>query len=112
MPHKTDVNAGLRLRERRLAKGMTQTQLGEAVGLSFQQVQKYEKGTNRMGASRLQQFASILGCDVSDFFDTPECTAEGQKLDRRALQIAAEMNRLSPEMQQNVLNIVRSLPNA
>ena len=53
MAHPTDVHVGGRLREARLAKGMTQTDLGIDLGVSFQQVQKYEKGMNRIGASRL-----------------------------------------------------------
>ena len=53
MPHPTDVHVGQRAREARVAKGMTQTDLGDALGLSFQQVQKYEKGTNRTAYSAI-----------------------------------------------------------
>ena len=53
MAHPTDVHVGKRLREARLASGMTQTELVNALGISFQKVQKYERGTNRIGASRL-----------------------------------------------------------
>jgi transcriptional regulator with XRE-family HTH domain len=58
-PHATDRHVGNRVRMRRKMQGMTQQKLGRALGLTFQQVQKYEKGTNRIGASRLQHIASI-----------------------------------------------------
>lgn len=54
---------------RRQMLGMSQESLGDAIGLTFQQVQKYEKGTNRVGASRLQQIADTLGCQPAWFFD-------------------------------------------
>jgi transcriptional regulator with XRE-family HTH domain len=57
------------MRMRRMMLGMSQEKLGDAFGLTFQQVQKYEKGTNRMGASRLQQAADILGVAVPFFFE-------------------------------------------
>ena len=64
-----DAHVGARLRVRRALVGMSQEQLGSAVGVSFQQVQKYERGINRMGASRLYQFAHLLYVPVSYFFD-------------------------------------------
>jgi transcriptional regulator with XRE-family HTH domain len=64
-----DAHVGARLRMRRMMLGMSQEKLGEAFGLTFQQVQKYEKGANRMGASRLQQAAQILGVSVPFFFE-------------------------------------------
>jgi transcriptional regulator with XRE-family HTH domain len=64
-----DIHVGSRLRMRRMMLGMSQEKLGEAFGLTFQQVQKYEKGANRMGASRLQQAAQILGVSVPFFFE-------------------------------------------
>jgi len=57
------------MRQRRSLLGMSQTKLGEAVGLTFQQVQKYERGSNRMGSSRLYEFAKVLDVPVSYFFD-------------------------------------------
>ena len=68
-PNPTDTHVGNRVRERRLALGMSQTKLAEAVGLTFQQIQKYEKGTNRVSGSRLQQFANILKVSVPFFFE-------------------------------------------
>ena len=64
-----DAHVGSRVRMRRMMLGMSQEKLGDAFGLTFQQVQKYEKGTNRMGASRLQQAADILGVAVPSFFE-------------------------------------------
>jgi transcriptional regulator with XRE-family HTH domain len=69
VPNSIDTHVGRRLRMRRMMLGMSQEKLGEAFGLTFQQVQKYEKGANRMGASRLQQAAQILGVSVPFFFE-------------------------------------------
>jgi transcriptional regulator with XRE-family HTH domain len=68
-PNPTDKYVGSRVRMRRLMLGMSQEKLGEKLGLTFQQVQKYEKGTNRIGASRLQHISQILKVPVSFFFD-------------------------------------------
>jgi transcriptional regulator with XRE-family HTH domain len=68
-PHATDRHVGNRVRMRRKMQGMTQEKLGQALGLTFQQVQKYEKGTNRIGASRLQHIASIQQVPISFFFE-------------------------------------------
>ena len=67
--HPVDVHVGARLRQRRTALGLSQTALSNAVGLTFQQVQKYERGSNRMGSSRLFEFAKVLGVQVSYFFE-------------------------------------------
>lgn len=68
-PDPVDVYVGARLRLRRNLIGLSQKRLGESAGLTFQQIQKYERGTNRMGASRLFQLARLLGVSVSYFFD-------------------------------------------
>jgi transcriptional regulator with XRE-family HTH domain len=68
-PNAIDAHVGSRLRMRRIERGMTQEKLAEKFRLTFQQVQKYEKGANRMGSSRLQQAADILGVPVSYFFE-------------------------------------------
>ena len=68
-PNPTDKHVGSRVRMRRMMLGMSQEKLGDALGLTFQQVQKYEKGTNRIGASRLQQISNILQVPVSFFFE-------------------------------------------
>ncbi len=68
-PNPTDKHVGSRVRMRRMMLSMSQEKLGDALGLTFQQVQKYEKGTNRIGASRLQQISAILQVPVSFFFE-------------------------------------------
>jgi len=68
-PNPIDKHVGSRVRMRRMMLGMSQEKLGDALGLTFQQVQKYEKGTNRIGASRLQQISHILQVQVSFFFE-------------------------------------------
>lgn len=68
-PNPIDTYVGSRIRMQRLLNGMSQEKLGDALGLTFQQVQKYEKGTNRVGASRLQQISSALGVTPGFFFE-------------------------------------------
>src|SRR6201989_2788334 len=68
-PNPIDKHVGSRVRMRRMMLSMSQEKLGDALGLTFQQVQKYEKGTNRIGASRLQQISQILQVPVSFFFE-------------------------------------------
>ncbi len=68
-PNPTDKHVGARIRMRRLMLGMSQTALAEGLDLTFQQIQKYEKGVNRVGASRLQQIAHILRVPVEFFFE-------------------------------------------
>jgi transcriptional regulator with XRE-family HTH domain len=68
-PNPIDRHVGSRVRMRRMMLSMSQEKLGDALGLTFQQVQKYEKGTNRIGASRLQQISIILQVPVAFFFE-------------------------------------------
>jgi transcriptional regulator with XRE-family HTH domain len=68
-PNPVDVHVGGRVRLRRTLLGMSQEKLGEALGLTFQQVQKYERGANRIGASRLWDLSRVLDCPVQFFFD-------------------------------------------
>jgi transcriptional regulator with XRE-family HTH domain len=77
-PDPIDVYVGQRLRMRRMLIGMSQEKLGDAVGLTFQQIQKYERGANRIGASRLFRMAQILGIPVNYFYsDLPSHTLAG-----------------------------------
>ena len=69
LPNPIDKHVGSRVRMRRMMLSMSQEKLGDALGLTFQQVQKYEKGTNRIGASRLQHISNILQVPVSFFFE-------------------------------------------
>ena len=68
-PNPVDKYVGSRVRMRRIMLGMSQEKLGEALGLTFQQIQKYEKGTNRVGASRIQQISEVLKVPVSFLFE-------------------------------------------
>lgn len=73
-----DVHVGSRVRLRRMLLGMSQEKLGEHLGLTFQQVQKYEKGVNRIGASRLFDLARVLGVPVQFFYDEAPSGSRGQ----------------------------------
>src|SRR5882762_7512688 len=68
-PHPIDVRVGSRVRLRRNMLGLSQEKLGESIGLTFQQVQKYERGANRIGASRLHELSRVMDVPVSFFFD-------------------------------------------
>ena len=68
-PNPIDIHVGSRVRLRRMMLSMSQEKLGESLGITFQQIQKYEKGTNRIGASRLQNIARVLSVPVSFFFE-------------------------------------------
>jgi transcriptional regulator with XRE-family HTH domain len=98
-PNPIDVHVGARLRMRRVFIGLSQEKLGAMLGLTFQQIQKYEKGTNRIGASRLYMISQALSAPVSFFFDGlmsgGVASAEGAK---RATETAIDIDRVaSPE---------------
>ncbi len=94
-PHPVDVHVGARVRQRRVLLGMNQTKLGDALGMSFQQVQKYERGTNRIGSSRLFKLSQVLDVSIEYFFDdmspvvaaSPMITQEALKLVRAYYKI-------------------------
>jgi transcriptional regulator with XRE-family HTH domain len=125
-PNPIDVHVGSRIRLRRNMMSMSQERLGESLGITFQQIQKYEKGTNRVGASRLQAISSILGVPVSYFFeDAPGGeavetrglaedgsasfvvdflnSAEGIQLNRAFVQIS------DPKVRRKILELVKTL---
>ena len=68
-PHPIDIHVGARIRAQRVVRGLTQSDLARLVGISFQSVQKYEQGENRVSASRLYEFAQVLGVSPQHFFD-------------------------------------------
>ena len=78
LPNPVDVYVGQRVRMRRIEIRMSQEFLGEQIGLTFQQIQKYEKGTNRIGASRIQQIGKVLKVPASFFFDGAPGGWEGE----------------------------------
>jgi transcriptional regulator with XRE-family HTH domain len=90
-PDATDTHVGKRIRMRRKMLNMSQTTLADGVGITFQQIQKYEKGTNRVSASRLQQFAKILEVPISFFFDGGPAAKVlgGGKISRKAAESPA-----------------------
>lgn len=78
-----DVQIGNTIRERREKLGLTQAALGRAIGVTFQQVQKYERGANRVAAATLLKAAEALGCSVADLYGDPD--PEGRSLSERAI---------------------------
>lgn len=121
-PNPTDIYVGSRIRMRRKMLGLSQEKLGEKLGITFQQIQKYEKGTNRVGASRLQAMSDALEVPVSFFF--PESspsgpagvqeesatfmmdfmsTSEGLDLTRAFIRIQ------NPKVRRKVVELVRAL---
>lgn len=124
-PNPIDVHVGSRVRLRRMLIGMSQEKLGEQLGLTFQQVQKYEKGSNRIGASRLYQIAQILGVPVQFFYDDMGTTSvsgqgfsEGEAgenvMDFVSSSEGLALNRAyakitEPQLRRRILELVRSL---
>ena len=76
-PNPTDRHVGTRIRMQRMVRGLSQTELGEAVGVTFQQVQKYENGKNCVSASRLQQIANVLEVAPDFFFEEAQAKKAG-----------------------------------
>jgi transcriptional regulator with XRE-family HTH domain len=91
VPNPVDVHVGARVRTRRLLIGMNQETLARALGLTFQQVQKYEGGANRVSASRLSQIAEILGVSISYFFNDLE--PDGAEPSRRDVESRERLQR-------------------
>lgn len=112
MAHPTDIYVGRRLRLARLTKGLTQTELGNLLNLSFQQVQKYESGKNRIGSSRLWDLAMILGVSISYFFDGLErrdASPPLEEISERAIRLAKEIDAIPDETtKRHFLNLIRS----
>jgi transcriptional regulator with XRE-family HTH domain len=90
VPDPIDVHVGARIRTRRLLIGMNQETLAKALDLTFQQVQKYEGGANRVSASRLSEIAAILGVPIGYFF---EDIASGDATDKRGLEARERLQR-------------------
>jgi transcriptional regulator with XRE-family HTH domain len=106
-PNPIDVHVGKRLRLRRTLLGMSQERLGELLGLTFQQVQKYERGANRIGSSRLFELGQILDVPVSFFFDD---MADAGLMAQRGLRmpgLAEEGSRFQHETEEDDLPLDR-----
>ena len=123
-PNPIDVHVGSRIRLRRNMTGMSQEKLGENLGITFQQIQKYEKGTNRVGASRLQAIASILEVPIAYFFEGApgETPAEGFAEDSQTAYVVdflsstegLLLNRAfarigDPKVRRRIIELVRTL---
>ena len=106
-PRPIDVHVGSRIRLRRTLLGMSQERLGEALGLTFQQVQKYERGVNRVSASRLFDLSHVLDVPIGFFFDdVPDAVLSR----RETLELVAAYYRiLDPAVRQRVLDLIKSL---
>jgi transcriptional regulator with XRE-family HTH domain len=118
-PNAIDVHVGARMRLRRTLLGMSQTTLGEAIGLTFQQVQKYERGANRIGASRLFDLSRVLDVPVSFFFDDMgDATSKSSPvyvIKGEAPAAPSHFNEPDPMAKRETLELVRayySIPNA
>jgi len=125
-PNPIDIHVGRRIRLRRTMLGMSQEKLGESLGITFQQIQKYEKGTNRVGASRLQNISSILNVPVSFFFeDAPgehgggmsglaEASSSNYVVDFLSSSEGLQLNRAfvkisDPKVRRKVVELVKAL---
>ena len=124
-PNPIDIHVGSRIRLRRNMISMSQEKLGEALGITFQQIQKYEKGTNRVGASRLQEISKVLGVPVSFFFedapgDGPETGGMGESSSTtyvvdflsssEGLQLNRAFARISDaKVRRKIIELVRTL---
>ncbi len=121
MKHPVDVHVGKRIRHRRWLTGMTQQQLADAVGIKFQQIQKYETGMNRVSASRLWDIASALDVGVGFFFEGIEAVAEGvaphgtgadMLADKEALELLRAYYAIPETQRRRLFDLARVLGDA
>lgn len=116
IPLKEDQKVGENIRSRRLACGMSQEKLGDALGVTFQQIQKYEKGTNRVGSSRLVAIAKVLGSSVQDLFDGIDIEGDQIKvadvLDPRVGQGATILQKIPADKLDHALAVLRTFVKA
>jgi transcriptional regulator with XRE-family HTH domain len=121
-PHPVDRFVGRRVSEKRIALGYNQGDLARALGLTFQQIQKYEKGSNRISASKLWLIAGFFGVDIGYFFEglqrdtaegTPDPTVPTPNLDypptRMTLEVASLAPQLSNRQQKITLELMREM---
>jgi len=105
-PDPIDVHVGSRVRLRRTLLGMSQEKLGDALGLTFQQIQKYERGANRIGSSRLFKLSQILDVPVSFFFD--DMPEEVERANRGLAEAPAEPFEADQLSKRETLELVRA----
>ena len=114
-PHPVDVHVGRRLCERRVLMGLSQEQLGERVGLTFQQIQKYERGTNRISASKLWQFSRILDVPVPWFFEDVDNRSDSEDrppIKRETLELVRYFSACPRDIQEQLLSLVNAIAKA
>lgn len=105
-----DKAVGAKIRELRTLRGLSQEKLGAEIGLTFQQVQKYERGGNRIGAGRLAQIAEVLDVPVSALFDGAfDGGAKGPVPGRKVLEAAKLLDRIDEDQAKNVLALLRAM---
>ena len=117
MKHPVDVHVGKRIRHRRWLVGMTQQQLADAVGIKFQQIQKYETGMNRVSASRLWDIASTLDVPVSFFFEGLDASAETAQngdilAEKEALELLRAYYAIPETQRRRLFDLARVLGDA
>lgn len=105
-PNPIDIHVGVRLRLRRTLLGLSQEKLGEAVGITFQQLQKYERGSNRISASRLFNLSQVLAVPVSYFFDDMPSPEHMGAISQE--NPAAEVDEFESMARRETLELVRS----
>jgi transcriptional regulator with XRE-family HTH domain len=118
-PHPVDRHVGRRVCEKRIALGFNQSDLGRAVGVTFQQIQKYEKGSNRISASKLFEIARFFQTDIGYFFQglgaAPGMAEEEAGFEhdfpatRQSVEIARLVPQLPPQKQKLALDLIRAL---
>ena len=109
IPSPVDVHVGARVRLRRTLLGMTQSKLGDALGLTFQQVQKYEKGANRIGSSRLYDLSRVLDVPIEHFFEEmPADVAASPPAHSRGMAEEPVSYELDPMAKRETLELVRA----
>ncbi len=108
-PHPVDVHVGRRVRTRRTLLGMSQTALGQAIGLTFQQIQKYERGTNRIGSSRLFDLCKALDVPITFFFeDMPSAVAASSPAHGVGIAEESSHYKLDPIAKRESQELVRA----
>jgi transcriptional regulator with XRE-family HTH domain len=112
--HPTDIAVGRKVRERRMLLGWTQQRLAEALGVTFQQVQKYERGANRFSASMLEATAKALGVPISHFFDESQRDVAEAPFDdllssRETFEIIRAYYSLPSDVRAKMLEVLRAL---
>jgi len=119
MYHQTDIHIGGKMRERRVALGMSQSELANKLGITFQQVQKYESGANRVGGSRLWDIAQALEIPITYFFDglpttggkavvTDNRPPSERPLSRQSLEVARAINAIPDgDVKEQVVRLVQ-----